>query len=321
MINARHVRKIPIIVSFAMLVLIIWFANPVKLIETASTANKMYLALSILVSTIALSMRVVRWNFIVKKATFFELYPVQMLGMTVSNFTPGKIAEPAKAILLKARKGIAVSESLASIVWERIFDLIVLLVLAIFGVQLVLINNEFFIFGLIGIILVLLIVSVALLALEVRSFGLRLFHIGKKFPVLRRISDEFINTFYETKFKKTRLGLSLLSTAAAWMLDAVVLYLVLYSLGIQPDLLVLAGIISISAVLGIASSLPGGLGSTEIVMALLLGITGVPATIAVTATLLMRFISFWYNALLGGLSFVYLSKKIDIWSILKTGKK
>ncbi len=310
-------KKVPIVVSFAILILIIWFSNPVKLIETASTANKMILILSILASTVALSLRVVRWNFLVEKANFAELYPVQMLGMTISNFTPGKIAEPAKALLLRSRKGIAVSESLASIVWERIFDLIVLLVLAIFGVQLILTNSEFFIFGIIGVILVLLIVSVALLALEVRSFGMRLFEIAKKFPVLRRISDEFINTFYETKFKKTKLGLSFLSTAAAWLMDAVVLYLVLYSLGIQPNLLVIAGIISISAILGIASSLPGGLGSTEIVMTLLLGITGVPATIAVTSTLLMRFISFWYNALLGGISFVYLSRRIDIWSILK----
>ena len=316
----RQWRKIPIIVSFVILILIIWFSNPIKLVETASTANKTILLLSVVVSTISLSCRVLRWKFIVKNTSFTELFPVQMLGITISNFTPGKIAEPAKALLLKARKGNAVSESLASIVWERIFDLLVLLILAIFGVHLILANNEFFVFGVIGIVLVLLIVSVALLAIQVRSFGIKVFGIARKFPVLRRISNEFINTFYETKFKKKMLGLSFITTAAAWMLDAAILCLVLFSLGIESNVLVLAGIISISGILGIASSLPGGLGSTEIVMTLLLGVTGVPATTAITATLLMRFISFCYNALLGGISFIYLSKKIDIWAILKSGK-
>ncbi len=311
-------KKIPIIVSFAILILIVWFANPIKLAETASTANKTILLLAIIVSTLSLSCRVLRWKFIVKNCSFKELFPIQMLGMTISNFTPGKIAEPAKALLLKARKGIAVSESLASIVWERIFDLVVLLILAIFGVHLTLTGSEFFIFGLIGIGIVAVVVSTAFLALQIRSFGMRLFGIAKKFPILRRISDEFINTFYETKFKKKMLGLSFVTTTAAWILDAVILYLVLLSLGVESNVLVLAGIISISGILGIASSLPGGLGSTEIVMTLLLGVTGVPATTAITATLLMRFISFWYNALLGGISFVYLSKKIDIWSILKS---
>lgn len=309
-------KKIPIIISFAILGLIVWLAEPGKLIETASEADAALLAAAVAVSTVSLSCRVLRWEVLVRTG-FFQLFPIQMLGMAISNFTPGKIAEPAKAVLLKMKKGTAVSEALASIVWERIFDLIVLLILAIFGVQLALANREFLIFGIFGVALVAAVVAIAILALHIKSFGLKIFRIAKKLPVLRRISDDFVNTFYETKFRKRALAASLLITAAAWMLDAVVLKLVLASLGVDSDIILLAGIIALSAILGIASSLPGGLGSTEVVMALLLGITGVPATTAVAGMLLTRFASFWYNALLGAASFVHLSKKIDIWAVLK----
>jgi len=309
-------KKIPIVVSFVILAAIIWFANPAKLLDTVLNANKIFLLIGLLVSTVALSMRVVRWKFLLRKVSFYHLYPVQMLGMTISNFTPGKIAEPTKSVLLKMRSGVPVSESLVSIIWERIFDLVVLLIFAIFGMKLLASSEQFFLFGVLGMVFFSCVVITAFFTIKSRRFGTKIFSIARKFPVLKRISDNFIATFYETKFRWTHLAESFAATAAAWALDAVVLYLILMSIGIQPEYTVLCGIIALSGIIGIASSLPGGLGSTEVVMTLMITLTGVPTSTAVIGVLLMRFMSFWYNALLGGLSFIYLSKKIDVNSIL-----
>ena len=102
----------------------------------------------------------------------------------------------------------------------------------------------------------------------------------------------------------------------AWILDGVVFYLTLTAIGVTINPIILAGIIALSVLIGVASTLPGGLGSTEAVMILLLGILGVQSTTAVAGVMISRFISFWYGTLIGGLSFVYLSKKIDMKKIL-----
>ena len=83
-------------------------------------------------------------------------------------------------------------------------------------------------------------------------------------------------------------------------------------MGINIDLLLLVGIASLSFTIGIASSLPGGLGSTEIVMAILLGLIGIPEGIAIAAVFVSRLFSFWYVSLLGAVSFFHIGKKIEI---------
>ena len=70
-----------------------------------------------------------------------------------------------------------------------------------------------------------------------------------------------------------------------------------------------------SVMIGIASSLPGGLGTTEVVMTFLLGLNGVESSIAVAASITFRFMTIWFVNLLGGISFIYMSRKFEIKKI------
>jgi len=92
----------------------------------------------------------------------------------------------------------------------------------------------------------------------------------------------------------------------------IIFYLVLLSMGISSDFVLLAGIVCLSALIGIASSLPGGIGSSEIVMIFLIGLTGVAGSVAVSAVFIYRIMTFWFGAFIGGLSFIYLSRKVDM---------
>jgi len=303
-------------ISILILVLLIWYSNPFLLAETVAKSNFNYLILAFGVATLAIFVRVLKWNVLLKGVRFGELLPVQMFGITISNFTPGKIAEPIKAFVLKARKGIPVATSLPSVIWERILDVIVLIILSLLVLQIFGFQSKIIVLSAVSIGLFAALLAVLLFMLHNKNFGYRLFKALRRLPLFNRLSEDFMKNFYESSIGRKRLLSCFALTLMAWILDGVVFYLTLTAIGVTINPIILAGIIALSVLIGVASTLPGGLGSTEAVMILLLGILGVQSTTAVAGVMISRFISFWYGTLIGGLSFVYLSKKIDMKKIL-----
>ena len=90
------------------------------------------------------------------------------------------------------------------------------------------------------------------------------------------------------------------------------LYLVFLAVGIELSPLMLASIFALATLIGFITALPGGIGSTDVVMAVFLGYFGVEKSMAVAGILLARFLSIWYINLLGGISLIYLIKKLKI---------
>jgi len=60
------------------------------------------------------------------------------------------------------------------------------------------------------------------------------------------------------------------------------------------------GIYSVSVLAGALSFIPGGLGSTEAVMVLLLTLVGVNTPAAIAATLICRLATLWFAVIIGG---------------------
>jgi uncharacterized protein (TIRG00374 family) len=303
-------------VSFAILAALIAYADPAKLVPILSNARLEIIAGALGLSVISMMLRVAKWKALLGKASFGALLPIQMLGMTISNFTPGKMGEPAKSLILKLRSGIDVSQSFPSIIWERVVDVLVLVVLAATAFAFLPLTGNLLILGALGMAAFLGLAMLALLVLHSKKVGLRLFGFARKFPILRNISEDFVKTFYEVRQGKKALVACLVLTAAAWLLDGVVFWLSFLAIGIQLDVALFPGILALATAVGIASSLPGGLGSSEVVLAALLGLLGVEAVFAVTGVLLARFLTFWFVTAVGGISMAYLGRKIDLRSAL-----
>ena len=122
----KKIRALLFLISLGMLAVLIWYSNPVAMASLIEKSSKVYIIAGLSVSLFAVSLRVVKWMVLLENVGFLELYPIQLVGITISNFTPGKIAEPGKAVLLKIMKNISVSASLPTIIWERILDIVVL---------------------------------------------------------------------------------------------------------------------------------------------------------------------------------------------------
>lgn len=305
-------------ISIAILIAIVWYANPLLLLSILVKADMRFIVLALFVSSLSVCLRVLKWKILLKNIGFFELLPIQMLGITISNFTPGKIGEPLKAILLKMRKGMAVSESLPSIIWERIIDILILIILSLFAVQLISFESKLFLLSFISVGIFIALISLLLVILYNKKIGTRVFVFLKKLPLLNGMSESFMETFYKSKIKKRRLLICASLTAIPWLFEGVVLYLSFLALGINTNPIILSGIIALSILIGVASFLPGGIGSAEFAMIILLGLIGIENAMVVAAVFLYRFLSLWYGVFIGSLSFVYLSKKIDMKNLSKS---
>ena len=314
----RKTKTIPFIISIIIVLALIYFSDPYRIYISILSANKVYILLALFISVINIFLRALKWKVILGKSVgFFELMPIQLFGMTISSFTPGKIAEPAKAVLLKLRKGIPVSESLPTVIWERINDVLSTMLLSIVAIQAISIRSDILLLGAASLVFFVVVISVVVLAMKSKKFGLRVFFILRKLPLMKYVSDDFVDRFYSIKTGKISIIKSFVITFVAWALEGAILGVVLASMGVSINFILLAGVIALSILIGTASSLPGGIGSSEFVMIVLLGIAGVGGAAAVSGVFLYRIVSFWFASVVGGAAFLYLSRKIDMKSFLK----
>ncbi|HLD38987.1 MAG TPA: flippase-like domain-containing protein [archaeon] len=314
----RKTKTIPFIISIIIVLALIYFSDPYRIYISILSANKVYILLALFISVINIFLRALKWKVILGKSVgFFELMPIQLFGMTISSFTPGKIAEPAKAVLLKLRKGIPVSESLPTVIWERINDVLSTMLLSIVAIQAISIRSDILLLGAASLVFFVVVISVVVLAMKSKKFGLRVFFILRKLPLMKYVSDDFVDRFYSIKTGKISIIKSFVITFVAWALEGAILGVVLASMGVSINFILLAGVIALSILIGTASSLQGGIGSSEFVMIVLLGIAGVGGAAAVSGVFLYRIVSFWFASVVGGAAFLYLSRKIDMKSFLK----
>lgn len=312
MVRKRY-RIALFLVSIFILSTIVLYSKPQQLVGIISQADIFYIFLGFVISTICAIFRVYKWKVMLEKPSFRELFPVQIFGITMSSFTPGKIAEPFKCLILKMTTGISVAKTLPSVIWERINDLIVLILLSTIALHFL--GGKLLILGYISIAAFSVLIIILLTILYSRMVRNKIFSFIKKLPILNKISDEFIQTFHGSGIEKKRIFMSFIITIVPWILEGFILYFALMALGIQLSPIILAGVVAIATIIGVVSFLPGGIGSSEAVMIILLGMMGVDGTVAVAGVLLARFMSLWYGMFLGGLSFIYLSKKIDLKNI------
>ena len=165
-------------ISIAILTGIIIYADPVLLFSIMSKSDLRFVALALIASNISIAIRVLKWKVLLKNIGFLDLFPIQVFGVAASNFTPGKIAEPSKTIILKMKKGVAVSKTLPTVIWERIMDIIIVIMFSIIIIPFL--TEAFILIALVSISAFLGIVVTFLLMLHKKSIGIKVFDFFRR---------------------------------------------------------------------------------------------------------------------------------------------
>jgi uncharacterized membrane protein YbhN (UPF0104 family) len=259
--------------------------------------------------TFGLGLRAVRW----------QLY-TRVLGLAipagpsvfafVAGFaftaTPGKVGEVVKSFLLKRRFGVPMADTAASLVVERVTDLLAILALAMGGLACGGLRGRGLALGLATDSAWVLIAGAIALAgalaflLQARLQRAVLGTLGRV-PGLARLARALPPLLESSQKLLTPLPLvlGLALAVAAWSCEALALHVILDALGAEVALAAAFFAFASASLLGVLSMLPGGLGGFEATMVVLLGRAAVEPSTAVAATLLFRLGTLWLVSLLG----------------------
>lgn len=226
-----------------------------------------------------------------------SLYYLAGFTLTV---TPGKAGEAVRSVYLHPH-GVPYNQSLAALFVERLLDLLAMSLLAL----LILLTRPDYAW----LVMVAWGLTLGLGWLATRPWlpaSLRSWGQGRRFaqPVdrLGRML-EAATVLLRSRLLLFGLALGML----AWGLEGAALYLIAREVGIPISFTTGIGIYAIAVLAGALSFLPGGLGSTEAVMGMLLIAFGADGAAAVAITLLCRIATLWFAVALGGMAVAMLS--------------
>lgn len=321
-------RTIPLV--FAIIIFVAWFyfSNPAKMLESISKANALIILSAVALTFFSISLKSLRWQILLRgikiRIPFSLAFSSFISGTAISLLTPGRVGEPVRGLILKKKAGSSFSETLPLIIVERALDMIVALSFATAGILIIgsFLSPDIQFFLKLSAVISMTALAIVLAALFNEKFGRKLLKTALKLPIpkLKSKIEHVAGTFYisSRKIRASILFFVLLLTLFAWVIEGGILFLVVKSIGLDIGLLVAVEIIAISQIIGLVSSLPGGLGSVETVLTLLIipFLAVLPALPAASAaTIIYRFASLWVGMGLGAFflvrlfGFVYLKEQ------------
>jgi uncharacterized membrane protein YbhN (UPF0104 family) len=212
--------------------------------------------------------------------------------------TPGKAGELLR-IRYFAQVGVPANRTLAVFVFERASDLLVILVFSLLAAQ---------VFPALGVLAAVVLGFVILLfgAAAWPALLDQIAGLGRMLPGrwLRRSAAFVVDAARElgTCLDGPAFGRSLFTGVIAWGLTSSVFVGLCTSMGLDINPAIAFGIYPLAMLVGALSFVPGGVGTTELAIVLMLSRLGVATADAVTVAVGVRLITLWFAVAVGTLA-------------------
>ena len=98
-----------------------------------SEAKYIYIFPTVIIMFISFYIRAIRWEVLlspIKKVSVLNLFSASMIGFMANNVLPARLGEVIRPVMIARKVKIKVSTSFATIVMERIFDILGIIVMA-----------------------------------------------------------------------------------------------------------------------------------------------------------------------------------------------
>lgn len=284
-------------------------------------ANYLWLIPSVLVYFLAVWARTWRWDYLLrplKHIPLTRLFPVVVIGYMGNNVFPFRAGEVLRAFVLRKEEDVSMSSSLATIVVERVFDGLVMLLFVFVALPLAPILSETIRFIVIaGSLLFLgaLIVFFALAAAPERMMAFTRWVANHLLPhSLRAPVIGFMERFMVglACLRDIRgVVMIFLTSIVIWLLETVKYWFVMHAFDFSVSfyaLMLMNGIVNLATTL---PSAPGYIGTFDGPGIAVLTLYGVPEAIATAYTLVLH-AALWLPITL--LGFYYMVKLGLGWS-------
>ena len=214
------------------------------------------------------------------------------LSMTIS---PGKLGEVLKSVFVRQVVGTPVARTAPTVIAERVTDGTGMVLWGLLGALA-------FSFGP-GVLLVFLAFTVfGIVVLRSKRLSLLAERVLVKVPVLNRFAP-YLGDFHGATSEL--LGVRALIVGSivsfvSWGFEITAVYLCAVGIGAEVPFLMVVFIFAVSSIVGVASMLPGGIGSAEAFLAgQFIALAGLASGLAAALTIVIRLATLWFAIALG----------------------
>lgn len=281
----------------------------VDFMAKAQTVDFTWVLLSIVLSIVAYYARAYRWNILLGPLGYSHLTTnrttLAILVGYLANLAFPRLGEITRCGMLKKTDDVNVSESLGTVISERIIDLLSLLILI--GIALILEYDKFLLFlelvlSLIGDPQELLGKTLIFLMIAGITFIAVMWVLYRKVEKVHSFINELVRGIVSLKNVKNRIGF-LLSTLVLWITYYYMSYIIVFSVPESAGLNWEVGIMLLVTG-GIALAIPvqGGIGTYHVLISAMLALYGVDQTTGVFLATLLHTSQLIAIAVFGGLA-------------------
>ncbi len=258
-----------------------------EVLDAFQNARYIYVVYAVILTILALFIRSVRWKFILnqsQKPRLYNLFAATCIGLMSSNVLPFRLGDFVQAYFLGRKEKIGKTFVFSTVMLERLFDLVMLLIF--FGISSLLVTVSAEIRGIkfvagagfLGIIIVILFLRYGK---KTEGFFIRLFsHFSVR--IASKISsriDSFISGLRVIQQGKSLIKIVLISIIG-WLINISVLWTVFLAFGIDKSLPIVTIVITITLISVMIPSSPGYIGTWEYFGVFALGLFNVEKSIA-----------------------------------------
>ncbi len=281
------------------------------LVEHLQTAKIEFILLGGFVVFVGLIPRSFRWYLMIRelgiKVDWKPVIPIYLSGLAF-GLSPGRLGEVAKSIYLKRLVDAPIQKTAPTIIVERLLDVIAVLVISLLA------------FLLIGEKHVMIIVSffilmICLFLIYKKIYLIKILNKTQRIPFLGKFSNNLIASIdiIFVLLKPKIFGITLILSVISWMIESLVVYFVLKAFDINLSIIHSAFVYVTSSLVGAASFLPGGIGTTEGGLIALLLLENIPIQESLGPVIIIRSITLWaiiiFGVVIGKLTEIFILRK------------
>lgn len=280
--------------------LILYFSGIKQVIHTILNSNLNFILLALASFSISIFLKSLRWRLFLKsigaKIPFSHVFYSFNAAMFLGNLVPFKALEPIRGYFLKVKFNCSFSKTIPLVLTERVLDIFVYILFSLIMIQVVknLLPGYLALFSLVGMLIFFSISIGILLILNSKKLTLKFFRLISILPIIGRfgkkiekMAKNFSIGFNQLKKSKVLIPVLVL-TFMVWIVEGTTFLLSAKAVGIELPFPLFA-IPLLSTLLGVLTFTPGGLGSIEAIMILILTSLGFAVPQATSAVLIYRF--------------------------------
>ncbi|MFC2947535.1 lysylphosphatidylglycerol synthase transmembrane domain-containing protein [Virgibacillus sediminis] len=224
------------------------------------------------------------------------------IGLMMS-ITPGKAGELIKSYYLKETSDIPYSASIPVVFYDRLTDLLAMAALVAVGLLV-------YPFGITPFLATVVLISGFFFLAQRQGLMKKMIDLLTRPDRLRRFRGSLHHFYQQTLYlmQFRILSFAFVVSVLAWLSECIALFVILGAFNQEVSILASILTFSLGTLAGAVSMIPGGLGAAEGSITGLLIHFGVGGSLAVSISLIVRFVTLWFGVLIGFVVFLFRRK-------------